>query len=238
MSSQSYPTEDALERGVGAIHAVSTLGPWSDLYTRNLNGSGSQSASTSPKGDSHGNSLPNSVFTPNEDKIDAYAVDSSPELSLPVLPEKAHIDKDRESIVSKGRASIASSLRRRHLAAAKSGARKVGAWLELQYFMTPYRRSQPLNSYPEVLTNNVLDTGKFFIFVVTLNFVGIILTATGHFAYAKDHSGALLLGNLLMAVMMRNELFIRILYLFTNTFLAKVRKSPLHTLEKEKWKKT
>ncbi|KAF8598529.1 hypothetical protein BDV93DRAFT_534328 [Ceratobasidium sp. AG-I] len=62
---------------------------------------------------------------------------------------------------------------------------------------------------------------KFFTFVIILNGVGIITAATGKFEYATNHSGALVLGNLLCAVMMRNELFLRFLYLIATTFLAK-----------------
>lgn len=58
--------------------------------------------------------------------------------------------------------------------------------------------------------------------MVILNGVGIVMAATGKFQYATNHSGALVLGNLLCAVMMRNELFLRFLYLIANTFLAKV----------------
>lgn len=54
---------------------------------------------------------------------------------------------------------------------------------------------------------------RFFTFVVLLNLVGIILAAVGKFKYAENHLGALVLGNLLMAVLMRNELFVRFLYL-------------------------
>ncbi|KAG8793830.1 hypothetical protein FRC12_001460 [Ceratobasidium sp. 428] len=62
---------------------------------------------------------------------------------------------------------------------------------------------------------------KFFTLVITLNAVGIIMAGIGKFQYAINHSGALVLGNLLCAVMMRNELFLRFLYLIANTFLAK-----------------
>ncbi|KAF1940656.1 hypothetical protein EJ02DRAFT_494380 [Clathrospora elynae] len=53
---------------------------------------------------------------------------------------------------------------------------------------------------------------KFFTFVTLLNLTGIILAALGRFSYAENHLGALVLGNLLCAIMMRNELFIRVLY--------------------------
>ncbi|KAI9508486.1 hypothetical protein F5148DRAFT_1275717 [Russula earlei] len=62
---------------------------------------------------------------------------------------------------------------------------------------------------------------KLFTFVVTLNFVGIILAASGHFPYAETWTSAMALGNLNFAVLMRNELFGRFLYLFVNTCFAK-----------------
>ncbi|EJD52904.1 hypothetical protein AURDEDRAFT_157458 [Auricularia subglabra TFB-10046 SS5] len=62
---------------------------------------------------------------------------------------------------------------------------------------------------------------KFFTFTFTLNCVGIVLAETGHFPYAVKHLGSMLLGNLLFAILMRNEIFGRILYWFVNTFFAK-----------------
>jgi len=40
--------------------------------------------------------------------------------------------------------------------------------------------------------------------------------------YPRKYTGALVLGNLLAAIMMRNELFGRLLYLIVNTCFAKV----------------
>lgn len=54
---------------------------------------------------------------------------------------------------------------------------------------------------------------KFFTFVTLLNLTGIILAACGHFPYAENHMGALVLGNLLCAILMRNELWMRFLYM-------------------------
>ncbi|CAE6535541.1 unnamed protein product [Rhizoctonia solani] len=62
---------------------------------------------------------------------------------------------------------------------------------------------------------------KFYTFVVTLNGIGLILAGIGRFEYATNHSGALVLGNLLCAVMMRNELFTRFLYLVATSLFAK-----------------
>lgn len=41
--------------------------------------------------------------------------------------------------------------------------------------------------------------------------------------YPRRYTGALVLGNLLVAIMVRNELFGRLLYLIVNTCFAKVR---------------
>src|SRR5690606_2344651 len=56
-----------------------------------------------------------------------------------------------------------------------------------------------------------------------LNLAGIILAALGRFPYAEKHLGALVLGNLLMAILMRNELFLRFLYLISIYGLRSVR---------------
>ncbi|KAG0645788.1 hypothetical protein D0Z07_7685 [Hyphodiscus hymeniophilus] len=54
---------------------------------------------------------------------------------------------------------------------------------------------------------------KFFTFVTLLNLTGLIMAAIGRFPYAENHLGALVLGNLLFAILMRNELFLRFLYI-------------------------
>ncbi|CEL54801.1 hypothetical protein RSOLAG1IB_07335 [Rhizoctonia solani AG-1 IB] len=88
-------------------------------------------------------------------------------------------------------------------AQAKSKPPKIEAslWIRFNLFFNTYR--------------------KFYTFVVTLNGVGLILAGIGRFEYAINHSGALVLGNLLCAVMMRNELFLRFLFLIANTLFAK-----------------
>jgi hypothetical protein len=62
--------------------------------------------------------------------------------------------------------------------------------------------------------------------VVTLNLIGVLLAASGRWNYARTHTGALVLGNLHMAILMRNELFGRFLYLLVNTLFAKVGIKP------------
>lgn len=54
---------------------------------------------------------------------------------------------------------------------------------------------------------------KFFTFVTLLNLTGLILAACGRFTYAQNHLGALVLGNLLAAILFRNELWMRFLYM-------------------------
>jgi hypothetical protein len=68
---------------------------------------------------------------------------------------------------------------------------------------------------------------KFFTFIILLNMAGIIMTALGRFPYAENHLGALVLGNLLSAVLFRNELWMRFLYLVAIYGLRSVSRSSL-----------
>lgn len=63
---------------------------------------------------------------------------------------------------------------------------------------------------------------KFFTFIVSLNIVGLILAILGTWQYPRKYTGALVLGNLVAAILARNELFGRLLYLLTNMLFAKV----------------
>lgn len=56
---------------------------------------------------------------------------------------------------------------------------------------------------------------KFFVLCTSLNLAAMISAGLGHFPYAVEHSGAMVLGNLLFAILVRNELFLRFLYLVT-----------------------
>lgn len=62
---------------------------------------------------------------------------------------------------------------------------------------------------------------KLFTFIVTWNVIGLILTISGVWTYPRRYTSAFVLGNLLMAILVRNELFGRFLYLFVNTLFAK-----------------
>jgi hypothetical protein len=73
-------------------------------------------------------------------------------------------------------------------------------------------------------------SSKFFIFVLSINFIGLGLAASGKWTYARHYSGGCVLGNLLVATLMRNELFGRLLYLIVNTLFAKVSFHLTYTL--------
>lgn len=62
---------------------------------------------------------------------------------------------------------------------------------------------------------------KFFTFVIAVNGIGILLAILDVCHYPRKYTGALVLGNLLTAILMRNELFGRLLYLIVNTCFAK-----------------
>lgn len=70
---------------------------------------------------------------------------------------------------------------------------------------------------------------RFFTFVTLLNLAGIIMASLGRFPYAETHLGALVLGNLLCAILMRNELFLRILYTISIYGLRDVRPLSYHS---------
>lgn len=57
---------------------------------------------------------------------------------------------------------------------------------------------------------------------MTFNLVGIGLAIANVWKYPRNYTGAFVLGNLLTAILMRNELFGRFLYLIINTLFAKV----------------
>ncbi|KAF9012494.1 hypothetical protein BDQ17DRAFT_1419878 [Cyathus striatus] len=79
--------------------------------------------------------------------------------------------------------------------------RKPNRWIRFQLWFNTYR--------------------KFYVFVMTMNIVGLILAIAGVWDYPRQYTGAFVLGNLLVAILMRNELFGRLLYLVINTLFAK-----------------
>ncbi|KAJ3838878.1 hypothetical protein F5878DRAFT_660803 [Lentinula raphanica] len=83
----------------------------------------------------------------------------------------------------------------------KPARRKVSKWILFQLWFNTYR--------------------KFYTLTVTLNVVGLVLAATGVWNYPRHYTSAFILGNLQTALLVRNELFGRFLYLFVNTLFAK-----------------
>lgn len=62
---------------------------------------------------------------------------------------------------------------------------------------------------------------------MTANAIALLLAILGKWDYPRKYTGAFVLGNLQIAILMRNELFGRLLYLIVNTLFAKVS-LPLH----------
>lgn len=79
--------------------------------------------------------------------------------------------------------------------------KRASRWIRFQLWFNTYR--------------------KFFTTVLAFNLLGFILAATGVWSYPRHYTGAFILGNLYIAILVRNELFGRFLYLFVNTLFAK-----------------
>ncbi|KAE9408731.1 hypothetical protein BT96DRAFT_913857 [Gymnopus androsaceus JB14] len=78
---------------------------------------------------------------------------------------------------------------------------KTTRWIKFQLWFNTYR--------------------KFFVLVVTLNVIGLVLAAANVWHYPRNYTSAFILGNLETALLVRNELFGRFLYLSVNTLFAK-----------------
>ncbi|KAI9465291.1 hypothetical protein BJY52DRAFT_1114066 [Lactarius psammicola] len=62
---------------------------------------------------------------------------------------------------------------------------------------------------------------KFFTIIISLNIVGLVFAILGTWQYPRKYTGTLILGNLVAAILARNELFGRLLYLLANILFAK-----------------
>ncbi|RPD53448.1 hypothetical protein L226DRAFT_516932 [Lentinus tigrinus ALCF2SS1-7] len=96
--------------------------------------------------------------------------------------------------------ALATYAKKDHASASKP-KRRVSKWVRFQLWFNTYR--------------------KFFIFVVTFNGVGLLLASLNIWTYPRRYTGAFVLGNLIFAILMRNELFGRVLYLIVNKCFAK-----------------
>jgi hypothetical protein len=151
--------------------------------------------SAKPSASHHENALPAGATITSSalDDAEKGIYDSTPGLPVLSSPASAHVDEKKElALISPTSDATAASPRPAQPAAKKPTKRKVSKWVLFRLWFNTYR--------------------KFFTFVTLLNLTGIILAALGHFPYAENHLGALVLGNLLCAVLFRNELFMRFLY--------------------------
>lgn len=84
----------------------------------------------------------------------------------------------------------------------KPKAKKYSRWIRWKVWYNTYR--------------------KLFTFCFGINVVGIGLAASGVWTYPIHRPAPLVLGNLMTAILMRNEVFGRLLYWFVNALFAKV----------------
>ncbi|KAF5251095.1 hypothetical protein FANTH_3857 [Fusarium anthophilum] len=116
--------------------------------------------------------------------------------SLPTLPPPVHVAS--EPTATEQRSKKIPSLNAKPIPIKKP----VSPWISFHLWFNTYR--------------------KLFVLCTSLNLAAMISAGLGHFSYAVNNSGAMVLGNLLFAVLVRNELFIRLLYTLTICTLRNV----------------
>lgn len=102
----------------------------------------------------------------------------------------------------------------------KQRKKEVSRWTRVNLWFNTYRSALVCHGGP--LSHRFYICRKFFTFVMVLNLVGILLAALNIWNYPRKYTGALVLGNLFAAILIRNELFGRFLYFVVNTLFAKV----------------
>lgn len=88
--------------------------------------------------------------------------------------------------------------------------------------MVQYIQVRRVNRSAERCPDLLATCRKFFTVVMTFNVTALILAIAGVWDYPRRYTGAMVLGNLYTAILIRNELFGRFLYLVVNTLFAKV----------------
>jgi hypothetical protein len=63
---------------------------------------------------------------------------------------------------------------------------------------------------------------KLFTFIVLLNLAGLVVAIMDVWPYPRNYTDAMVLGNILTAILVRNELFGRFAYLLVNKLFARV----------------
>lgn len=98
--------------------------------------------------------------------------------------------------------------------------KKVSKWILWKIWFNTYRYPLLLALVRGHFLTSVVR--KLFTFTFSFNIIGIGLAASGHWPYALKYNSAMALANLNFAILMRNEIFGRVLYLVVNTLFAKV----------------
>ena len=83
-------------------------------------------------------------------------------------------------------------------------------WTRFRIWYNIYRQVCPHQS--SLCHANLIPSPQFFTLALTLNAVGILLAALGRLPYAQNRTAAISLGNVLAAVVFRNELLLRGLF--------------------------
>lgn len=99
--------------------------------------------------------------------------------------------------------------------------KKVPRWILWQLWFNTYRYYCVCTPEDVCILIAIMGS-KLFTFTFTLNMIGLGLAASGHWPYARAYNGAMAVANFNFAILMRNEIFGRLLYLFVNTLFAKV----------------
>ncbi|TFY81683.1 hypothetical protein EWM64_g2330 [Hericium alpestre] len=102
----------------------------------------------------------------------------------------------------------------------KKAKKRAPLRIRVSLWFNTYRSALSL-SLMAVTDVHYRSISKFVTFIVTMNMIGILLAALNIWKYPRRYTGALVLGNLLTAILMRNELFGRLLYKLVNTLFPK-----------------
>jgi hypothetical protein len=100
--------------------------------------------------------------------------------------------------------------------------KKVPLWIVWTLWFNTYRYILTIATKADRYLA-LLFIRKFFTFCFAFNMIGLTLAASGHFPYGVTYDGAIIVANFNMAILMRNEVFGRLLYWLVNTLFAKVR---------------
>ncbi|THH07540.1 hypothetical protein EW145_g3316 [Phellinidium pouzarii] len=136
---------------------------------------------------------------PSEGPTRANSLKNMPPPPLQSTDEKALVDEKKIGVVAVVKEVPAPAAKKP--TPPKPKWKRASRWVRFKLWYNTYR--------------------KFFTFVVTLNAVGLLLSALNIWTYPRHYTGAFILGNLLTAILVRNELFGRFLYLIANNLFAK-----------------